>query len=150
MDVNDLMDNTGVVCTEEMPLIEVYKMMLADGADHITVLESYAHRKPIGLITDRDICIQLIQRGRNARGLTAANVMNTTVTKIERNASLSDCRSLLENNSSPTFFVVHRGRICGIVRRERIESALENSPGRSMLPVGRYLEFQASMVNRIF
>ena len=48
MFVKDIMNRNSIVCTEDTPLAKVYQMMQETGCDYIAVVESYAHRTPIG------------------------------------------------------------------------------------------------------
>ncbi|MDM7923228.1 MAG: CBS domain-containing protein [Pyrinomonadaceae bacterium] len=72
------------VCTEEVPLHQVYEMLSQDAVRIVIVVDSNVHRVPIGVITDRSICDQLIMRRRDPRGLTAANVLDSNVVKMRR------------------------------------------------------------------
>lgn len=117
MFVRDIMNQCSVVCTEDMPLEKVYKLMQDNNCDHITVVENYAHLTPIGIITEHDICLQIVGRGRNPRGLTAANVMNTNITRALANLTLADCALLMEESAANRAFVVdENGTLRGTVR----------------------------------
>lgn len=72
------------VCTEEVPLYQVYEMLSQDAVRMVIVVDSNVHRVPIGVVTDRSICDQLILRRRDPRGLTAANVLDSNVVKMRR------------------------------------------------------------------
>jgi len=90
MFVRDLINENPAVCTEDLPLEQVYKLMQEKSGDHVVVIESNAHRIPIGIVTEHEICMQVVGRGRSPRGMTAANVMNTDFVKANLGADLSD------------------------------------------------------------
>ena len=92
MFVRDLIDKNLAVCTEELPLEQVYKLMQEKNSEQVVVIESKAHRIPIGIVTEHEICMQVVGRGRSPRGMTAANVMNTHFIKADLRSNLSDCR----------------------------------------------------------
>lgn len=92
MFVRDLINENPAVCTEDLPLEQVYKLMQEKNSDHVVVIESKAHRIPIGVVTEHEICLQVVGRGRSPRGMTAANVMNTDFAKADMRSDLSDWR----------------------------------------------------------
>lgn len=92
MFVRDMIDKSPAVCTEDLPLEQVYKLMQEKDSDHVVVIESKAHRIPIGVVTEHEICMQVVGRGRSPRGMTAANVMNADFTKASMESDLSDFR----------------------------------------------------------
>jgi isocitrate dehydrogenase len=149
--VRDIMNQCSVVCTEDMPLEKVYKLMQDNNCDHITVVENYAHNTPIGIITEHDICLQVVGRGRNPRGLTAANVMNTNITRARATLTLADCALLMEESEVKRAFVVdENGTLRGMVRdidiqvsknRQYIEDLTSRVVSREQRP---------SVANRIF
>ena len=100
------------VCTEEMPLYQVYEM-LSQGADRlVVVVDSNAHRVPIGVITDRSICDQIILRRRDPRGLTAANVLDSNVIKMRRANLLASSGPVSEQR--PVLVVDRDRRLVGL------------------------------------
>lgn len=72
------------VCTEEVPLAQVYQMLSSSDDRLVVVMDSHAHRFPIGIVTERSICRQILGKQRDPRGLTAANVLDCDVKKIRR------------------------------------------------------------------
>lgn len=92
MFVRDLINENPAICTEDLPLEQVYKLMQEKDSDHVVVIESKAHRIPIGIVTEHEICVQVVGRGRSPRGMTAANVMNTDFAKAGLESDVSDCR----------------------------------------------------------
>ena len=71
------------VCTEHTSLEKVYGL-LADSQDRlVVVIDGEAHRVPIGIITERSICEQIIGRRRDPRGLSSANVLDCDIVKAD-------------------------------------------------------------------
>jgi len=151
MFVRDIMNQCSVVCTEDMPLEKVYKLMQDNNCDHITVVENYAHHTPIGIITEHDICIQVVGRGRNPRGLTAANVMNTNITRALATLTLTDCALLMEETAVKHAFVVdENGTLRGTVRDEDIRLTKNKLHIEDLASRVVAREYRPSYVNRIF
>lgn len=151
MFVRDIMNQCSVVCTEDMPLEKVYKLMQENDCDHITVVENYAHNTPIGIITEHDICFQVVGRGRNPRGLTAANVMNTNITRALATLTLTDCALLMEESDARRAFVVdENGTLRGTVRDIDIQITRNRQHIEDLASRAIAREYRPSVVNRIF
>ena len=76
------------VCTEHTSLEKVYGL-LANAPDRLVVIiDGEAHRVPIGVVTERSICEQIIGRRRDPRGLSAANVIDCDIVKIDIEADI--------------------------------------------------------------
>ena len=148
MSITDLIKTNYVVCTEETPLQKVFERMDAAGAEHAVVVEGLAHSIPIGVITEHDICAQILGRGRNPRGMTAANVMNTNIAKIKARAGSVDLASV---GGTPRIICVvdDNGALCGTVSPRQIDAEPIRSAETSSSPAA-VRHFQVSMANRLY
>jgi CBS domain-containing protein len=80
-----------------------------------------ASRRPIGVLTDRDITCRLVARGRNPLELTAGDCMTSPVATVPPTASLDECRELMEEKQIRRVPVVDEaGRCAGIVSQADI------------------------------
>lgn len=147
--LKDVMGEKGAVCTESMPLQQVYEMMRQSDGGFATVVENHAHQKPIGIITEHDICLQIVGKNRNPKGMAAANVMNTEVIKARRDLSVSECAKLAQKSATAKILVVdENGILCGTVDKDDLTQPRHS---RS-ISVGHphYDEYKFSQVDRIF
>lgn len=122
--LKEIMRRNPVICTEDTPLERVFELMETEHSTLVTVVENHAHQTPIGTITQRDICAQIVGRGRNPRGLTAANVMNTNVLKLNEETNISACVDLFEDDTSKKVLIVDdNGSLIGSVGRSDIDAS---------------------------
>ena len=63
MNVREVMTADPVCCTADTPLTEVAKMMVECDCGAIPVVDSQNSKKPVGMITDRDITIRTVAVG---------------------------------------------------------------------------------------
>ncbi len=151
MFIKDIMNCSAVVCTEDTPLPQVYQMMQESNCDYVTVVESHAHRTPIGIITEHDICLQIVGRGRDPRGLTAANVMNTNIVKALYTVSLTDCSEMMSVSQAKRAFVVdENGMFCGTLSHFDIETTKTRQHLEDLASRAISKENYTSKINRIF
>lgn len=151
MFARDIMNKNVVVCTGEMPLSQVYQLMQDKACEFVSVVEDYAHKNPIGVVTEHDICLNIIGRERNPRGLTAASVMNSQVTRIAEMASLNHCVNLIDGDKTKKLLVVdENGSFCGSICLGDLE-AEKNLHRNEIAGRSAFLsEFRNPRINRIF
>lgn len=151
MQLRDVMTEKGAVCTESMPLQQVYEMMRQSAGGFATVVENQAHQKPIGIITEHDICLQIVGKNRSPKGMAAANVMNTKITKVVRDTSVSECARLAEENGAERILIVdENGILCGTVAKADLVTAKQPPSLTTGYRSPHYSGYQVSRADRIF
>jgi CBS domain-containing protein len=103
-------------CTPETKLPEVARLMIEHDCGAIPVVGSQRERKPVGIITDRDITCRAVAAGKNPLDLTAGELMTTPVTTVTPAESLEECvRAMDERRVRRVPVVDEQGICCGIV-----------------------------------
>jgi predicted transcriptional regulator len=150
--VKEIMNKNSVVCTEDTSLEKVFELMTKNECDFVSVVESRAHPMPIGTITEHDICLHIVGKGRNPRGMTAANVLNTNVVKAGGELSPNECLNLMKIKSAERIFVVDEdGMLCGSISRQEIEKLRDNKvSGTNRISETPVYSYNAPGINRIF
>lgn len=119
MQVQDIMTKNPACCSPRATLQEVAQQMAACDCGEIPVLDE--QRRPIGVVTDRDICIRAVAKGRDATQATADEVMSTPVYTVKPQDDLEECRRQMEEHQIRRVPVVDdRGICCGIVAQADI------------------------------
>ena len=115
MKVKDIMSTNVDSCTPETRLPEVARKMVDCDCGAIPVVDPQT-RRPIGVVTDRDIVCRLVAQGRNPLELSARDCMTTPAVTVTPETSLDDGLDLMENHKIRRVAVVDQsGAICGIV-----------------------------------
>jgi CBS domain-containing protein len=82
----------------------------------IPVVESQTGKKPVGVITDRDITCRAVAAGKNPLDLTAGDLMSTPVTTVTPDATVEECIRVMEAKQVRRVPVVDEKGLCvGIV-----------------------------------
>lgn len=116
MRVNEIMTANPTFCTTDTGLQEVARMMVDCDCGAIPVVESMESRKPIGIVTDRDIVTRLIATGRNPLEARAADAMTKNTVTINADANVSDAVNRMEYHQIRRILVVDNdGRCVGIL-----------------------------------
>lgn len=116
----DVMALDPLFCLREAPLFEAAERMRARRRGETMIVNNDTDIVPIGLITDWDIVVRCLARGRNP--LTESEAieafMSTPVFAVLVDTPLSDCRRIMMDNQVHRVPVVERsGRLCGLVSR---------------------------------
>ncbi len=116
MKVKDVMTNNPACCTADTNLQEVAQMMVENDCGCIPVVENEETLKPVGVVTDRDICCRTVAEGKNPLDLTAGDVMSSPVATVTPEDSVDDCCRVMEENQVRRVPVVdQQGGCCGMV-----------------------------------
>ncbi|MFN3322540.1 MAG: CBS domain-containing protein [Bryobacteraceae bacterium] len=147
MKVQEIMTADPAFCTPETRLPEVAKLMVRFDCGEIPVVDSQQSRKPIGVITDRDITCRTVAEEKNPLMMTARDCMSAPVITATPNTPAEECAHLMEEHKVRRVPVVDTsGRLCGIVSQadiaqkigrelagEVVERVSERSPEPSLV-----------------
>lgn len=133
MHVRELMTADPACCTADTPLTEVAKMMQQFDCGCIPVVDDMDSKKPVGMITDRDITIRTLAEGRNPMEMSASDAMTTNVVTVKPETSLEECCNLMEQQQIRRVAVVdEKGSCCGMIAQADIAI---NADGRKTAEV---------------
>jgi CBS domain-containing protein len=119
--VKEIMTTNPACCTPDTGLQEVAELFILHDCGAVPVVDGLGTRRPIGIVTDRDIACRAVAAGKNALELTARDCMSTPCVTISLDASLDDCCEAMEKNQVRRVLVVDRtGACCGIVSQADI------------------------------
>lgn len=87
----------------------------------IPIVANDDDRKPIGMITDRDITLRTVAEGKNPLDLTARDAMTHSAVTATESMSVDECCNLMETNQIRRIAVVDQsGGCCGILAQADI------------------------------
>jgi CBS domain-containing protein len=114
MQIRDVMTPNPVCCRPDTPLPDVASMMVEHDCGEIPVID--LRGRPIGVVTDRDICCRTVARRLNPLLMRASDCMSAPCITVTTAASMEDCVRVLETNMIRRVLVIDEsGRCCGIV-----------------------------------
>jgi predicted transcriptional regulator len=113
MFVSEIMSTCVTECTEDMGLEEVYDLLRKCEHRLVVVVDSHAHRVPIGIVSERSICEQIIGRGRNPRTLSVGAVIDSRI-KMVRADDLVE--AIDARDDSVVIVTDSKRQVCGLVQ----------------------------------
>jgi CBS domain-containing protein len=116
MNAKDLMTSNPACCTRETPLQDVARMMVQCDCGEIPVVEQDGRKRPVGVVTDRDIVCRAVAEGRNPLSLRAGDVMTAPAVCAQETDHVEAVKRMMERDQIRRIPVVDaNGGICGIV-----------------------------------
>jgi CBS domain-containing protein len=121
MKVKEIMSQDPACCTRETSLQDVAVMMVECDCGEIPVVDNMQSKRPVGVVTDRDITIRTVALGKNPLELRARDCMSSPAVTVAPEAGLDDCLALMEENQLRRIPVIDEsGCVCGIVSQADI------------------------------
>jgi len=133
MRISEIMSRCVTVCTEDAGLEEVYELIQKCEHKLVVVVDSNAHRVPIGVTSEHRICEQIIARGRNPRTLSAGSVMDARIKKVSEDQLIESIEAKELDDLTAMVVVNSDRQIVGLVSEEVIKrSAPARVPERTV------------------
>ena len=120
MTIGELMNTCVVECTEDTSIDEAYELLGKCGHRMVVVVDSRAHRRPIGIVSDQSICEQVIARGRTPRSLTAGSALDARILCVRENEPVASITVANPDEIAAMIVVNDRRQVRGIVPKESL------------------------------
>jgi CBS domain-containing protein len=121
MQVKDIMTRDLACCTPDTNLQDVARLMVECDCGEIPVVENKQNMKPMGVVTDRDICCRTVAEGKNPLQMTARDCMSSPCVTVTQEMSVEDCCRVMKENQIRRVPVVDESGACrGIVSQADI------------------------------
>lgn len=121
MKIREIMTSNPACCTPDASLREVARLMVENDCGEIPVVDSHESKRPIGVVTDRDIVVRTLAEGRNPMELSARDAMSSPATTVTPDVDLDQCATVMEEQQIRRVPVVdEQGRVCGMVAQADI------------------------------
>lgn len=112
-DVTSVMTANPSCCTHDTPLQQVARMMVDNDCGMIPVVD--ADGRPAGAVTDRDIAVRIVARGKDAAGACASDAMTSPIQTVSSGTSLHDAICVMEAHKIRRLIVVDdNGKLAGV------------------------------------
>lgn len=116
MKVSEIMTKNPAYCVDTESLEHVARMMADHDCGCIPVVDDLQTKRPIGTITDRDITVRTIAKGKNPSNMVVGEIMTDQPVTIGEDASFDECCRTMEKNQIRRIVVVNKeGECVGMV-----------------------------------
>jgi CBS domain-containing protein len=116
MRVKQVMTKDPSCCVPSDSAQHAASIMRDERAGIVPVIDNEQGRKVAGVVTDRDLCMNVVAEGRDPRSVPVEQCMTTTVVSCSPNDSLEKVTELMRENQIRRVLVVNeQGALQGIV-----------------------------------
>jgi CBS domain-containing protein len=138
MKAKDIMTENVATAVPQTSLAEIAKMLVDHDCGAIPILKSESSRKPVGIVTDRDIVCRVFAVGKDPRELTAGDCMSSPCVTVTPGSRLDVCCRAMEENRIRRLVVVDQeGFCCGIVAQADIARRIADKAGEVVKEVSQ-------------
>jgi CBS domain-containing protein len=139
MKVKEIMSREPACCTRETSLQDVAILMVEHDCGEIPVVDNLQSKRPVGVVTDRDITCRTVALGKNPLDLRARDCMSSPAVTVSPETDIDECCRLMEENQLRRVLVVDEsGCCCGIVSQADIAAhASRGDAGEMVKEVSR-------------
>ena len=128
MQVKKIMSENVAFCSVNTSLQEVARKMVECDCGALPVVEREGSKKPVGIITDRDITCRTVAEGKNPLQMKAGDCMTTGLATVAPDMSVTECCQIMANTQVRRILVVDEdGNCCGIVAQADVARYAEDN-----------------------
>jgi CBS domain-containing protein len=128
--VADVMTTRPRCASPDTPLQEVAQIMEAEDVGAVPLIEG---ERLVGMITDRDIVIRAIAKGKDTSGMPARAVASQELVTVSPDQDLSDVLQLMAQHKVRRLPVVEGDRLVGIVAQADVALEAKEKAAGEML-----------------
>lgn len=112
MTVSDMARTDIVTADPETTTREISRMLERENVGSVVITEG---ETPVGIVTDRDLALEVIGEGKDSATITAAEVMSTDLFTVESDEGLYDVLAGMREHGVRRVPVTEDGELAGIV-----------------------------------
>jgi len=121
MKVKELMVKDVLTCAKDDPILNVAKKMIDHDIGMLIVIEDNLSKKPIGVLSDRDILSRVLIQKKDPYKISADQVATKKIISISPDSSLDEAISLMRKNKIKRLIVIDNlGNLVGIISKSDI------------------------------
>lgn len=149
MKAKDILTANVATATPETSVEEIAKMLVEHDCGAIPIVKSASSRKPVGIVTDRDIVCRVVALGKSARELKAEDCMSSPCVTVTPSTQLDVCCTTMEKSRIRRLVVVDQdGVCCGIVAQADIARRTADKAGEVVREVSQPTESASAVAPR--
>ena len=126
MSVGEICNREVVVAEKALPVTEAARLMRSHHVGDLVVVEEKGGRKhPVGIVTDRDIVVEVVAAGVNPDALKVGDIMGPDVATVRESEGLYEALRYMRDKGVRRMPVVDRdGGLVGILTLDDLMSLL--------------------------
>jgi CBS domain-containing protein len=149
MSIGEICNRDVVIAEKSLPVPEVAQLMRKHHVGSLVVMEEQAgRRRPVGIVTDRDIVVQVVAAGVPPESLTAGDIMSPSLATVqEGEGMLETLRQMRIRGIRRLPVVSAAGALVGIITLDDVMMLLAEELNELAKAVAREQEREAAIRN---
>lgn len=137
--VREVMSERPRVASPETPVRQIAELMASEDVGAIPILEG---EQLAGMVTDRDIVVRAIAKGKNPEGMAVREILSRDVVTVQPDQDLSDVLQLMAQHQVRRVPVVDEDkRLVGVVSQADVAlEAKEKAVGETVAEISKPAE----------
>jgi len=123
MKVKDIMSKNLIICSHDINVVNISNIMKKYNIGFIPIEKN---KKIIGVVTDRDIVINMITNKINYKN-NIESYINNKIVNIDENEEITNCLNEMKKNKIKRLIVTSNKKIVGVISISDIISKYDNS-----------------------
>lgn len=117
MPVGEICNREVVIAERSMSVTEAARLMRSHHVGDLVVVEKTgARNRPVGIVTDRDIVVEVVAAGEEPASLTVSDIMGAELATVQESEGIFETMQYMRTESVRRMPVVnHDGDLIGIV-----------------------------------
>ena len=121
MKVKDLMTRDVLTCAADDPIVNVARKMIEQDRGLLVVIEDNLSKKPIGVLSDRDLINRVLIKKLDPQKTTADQIATKKMISIDPNAALVDATAIMKKSKVKRVVVLDdMGNLVGLLSQSDI------------------------------
>ena len=130
MKAKDLMTKNPRTCEPDHDLLCALRIMKEEDTGVVPVTEGNGQSRVVGVLTDRDIALELGSRDAGPSEVRVGDVMKTDVVSVRPDADVTEVSRRMQEAQVRRILVVDDGRLVGIVSTADLARASSRKDGQ--------------------
>ena len=146
MKTGEACNRTVIVVGRETPLDEAAKLMRENHVGSLVVAEDTNGRRPVGIVTDRDMVVEVLAAGLDYRTMAVGEIMGARLITASEDDDCLDTLKLMRTHGVRRVPVVGlKGDLAGIVTADDLLEIVAEELGEIVRTVGREQAQEAAL-----
>lgn len=111
-------------------IIKAAGLMFKGNVSCVVVIEK---RKPIGLVTERDLAVRVLDKNKDLKKLKVIDVMTTPILTVSSDTDVYYASEIMRKNKIKKLPIVNKGKLAGIVTQTDILNYFRNQRKKFVL-----------------
>ena len=128
--VSKIMSKKVKTVSKNDSIVKAARLMFKGDVSCVVVVE---HRKPIGLVTERDLAVRVLDKNKDLKNLKVIDIMTTPILTVSSDTDVYYASEIMRKNKIKKLPIVNKGKLAGIVTQTDILNYFRNQRKKFVL-----------------